>query len=237
MDQQEKNLEYLQNQVVILTQKLESARGLEEKYQRAFEELREKEEFNFTLFQFNPMTMVVVDREGKVVKSNAAKRGSGDRLPNIGDIMYKDYAGNHSIDMFKELMTCIATGKSKEFHEMPYGNKFLFITLAPFPKGSIIITQDITARIQAERDRVMLIKDLRRALKEVETLRSLLPICASCKNIRDDKGYWNTVEEYFGRQNSVDFSHTLCPDCIKQLYPDLWEKMPKKNTPSHTLSP
>ena len=79
----------------------------------------------------------------------------------------------------------------------------------------------------------MLITDLRRALNEVEMLRSLLPICASCKKIRDDKGYWNTVEEYFGRRNSVDFSHTLCPDCIKQLYPDLWEKMPPKTIKAH----
>ena len=228
MDQQTIKMEILQEHVAQLTEKCKAYCALEEKYQRAFEELREKGEFNFALFQFNPMTTVVVDRQGKVVKSNAAKRSSGDRLPNIGDIMYKDYAGRHSIDMFDELMTCISTLRSKVFPEMSYGDKVLSITLAPFPKGAIIITQDITDRVQAERDRTMLIKDLRRALNEVETLRSLLPICASCKKIRDDKGYWNTVEDYFGRRNSVDFSHTLCPDCIKQLYPDLWEKMPNK---------
>ena len=233
MDQAEKAIELLRNQVAELTIKLENNRELEEKYQRAFEQLREKEEFNFALFQFNPMTTVVVDFQGRVVKSNAAKRGSGDRLPNIGDIMYKDYAARHAIDMFEELMTCMKTKCVKQFPEMTYGNKVLSITLAPFPKGAIITTQDITDRVQAEKDRLMLITDLRRALNEVETLRSLLPICASCKKIRDDKGYWNTVEEYFGRRNSVDFSHTLCPDCIKQLYPDLWEKMPPKTIKAH----
>jgi len=234
MDQADKTVELLRNQVDELTKKLENNRALEEKYQRAFEQLREKEEFNFALFQFNPMTTVVVDSEGRVVKSNAAKRSSGDRLPNIGDVMYKDYAGRHTIDMFEELITCMKFNRVKQFPEMPYGKKVLSITLAPFPKGAIITTQDITDRVQAEKDRVMLITDLRRALNEVETLRSLLPICASCKKIRDDKGYWNTVEEYFGHRNAVDFSHTVCPDCIKRLYPDLWEKMPQKTVKAHS---
>jgi hypothetical protein len=226
MEQQ--NIESLRKQISELSIKLADYRDLEQKYENAFDELTEKEEFNFALFQYNPMTTVVVDKEGKVVKSNAAKRNSGDRLPNIGDVMYKDYASRHEINMYEELMTCIKNRQSKTFAEMHYGDKFLSITLAPFPKGAIIITQDITDRVQAEQDRIMLINDLRRALNEVETLRSLLPICASCKKIRDDSGYWNTVEEYFGLRNSVDFSHTLCPDCIKTLYPDLWEKMPKK---------
>ncbi|HEX7509743.1 MAG TPA: hypothetical protein VF335_00450 [Chitinivibrionales bacterium] len=233
MDQADKTIELLQNQVDELTKKLENIHSLERQYQQAFEQLREKEEFNFALFQYNPFTTVVVDRECRVVKSNAAKRGSGDRLPDIGDVMYKDYASHHSVDMYQELMNCMKNNAGKEFPEMPYGKKVLSITLAPFPKGAIIATQDITDRVQAEKDRVRLITDLRRALNEVETLRSLLPICASCKKIRDDKGYWNTVEEYFGARNAVDFSHTVCPDCIKQLYPDLWEKMPPKTVKTH----
>jgi hypothetical protein len=224
----DKLIEDLRSQISGLTKKLEYYAGLDEKYQETIEALREKEEFNFALFQYNPITTVVVDLEARVIKSNSAKRQSGDRLPNIGDVMYKDYASRHSIDMHYELLTCIKTGKTKYFPEMRYGEKVLSINIAPFPRGAIITTEDITERVQAELDRVKLIKDLRRALNEVETLRGLLPICASCKKIRDDKGYWNTVEEYFGQRSSVDFSHTLCPDCIKSLYPDLWEKMPSK---------
>ena len=229
MDQQEKSTEHLQNGAQS-AEKPDVYRVLEEKYQRTFEELREKEEFNFALFQYSPATTVVVDKEGRVVKSNAAKRKSGDRLPGIGDIMYKDYAANHDIDMYQELMSCMGSGQLKSFPELRYGKKVLSITLAPFPQGAIITSEDITDRVQAEQDRNNLIKELRRALNEVETLRGLLPICASCKKIRDDKGYWNTVEEYFGHRSSVDFSHTVCPDCIKQLYPDLWKKMPVKET-------
>jgi hypothetical protein len=235
MNENIQSVQDLKSQIDELSEKLKNYIGLDRKYQETIEELREKEEFNFALFQYNPVTTVVVDSEGRVVKSNAAKRKSGDRLPNIGDIMYKDYASRHGVDMFAVLMECIKTGQMKSFPEMSYDNKVLSITIAPFPKGAIIATEDITARVQAERDNVNLIKHLRRALNEVETLRSLLPICASCKKIRDDKGYWNTVEEYFGLRNSVDFSHTLCPDCIKELYPDLWKKMPDRTAHTHKM--
>jgi hypothetical protein len=233
MSEHDQLFENLRSQIVDLSKKLEKYIDLDRKYQDTIEALREKEEFNFALFQYNPITTVVVDMEGRVVKSNAAKKKSGDRLPNIGDIMYKEYASRHDIDMYGELMSCIKTGQMKSFSEMQYGEKILSINLAPFPKGAIITTEDITERVQAELDRVNLIKDLRRALNEVETLRGLLPICASCKKIRDDKGYWNTVEDYFGKRSSVDFSHTLCPDCIKHLYPDLWEKMPNRVMKMH----
>jgi hypothetical protein len=196
--------------------------------QRECAELREKEEFNFALFQYSPSTTIVVDTDGRVVKSNKAKLTSGDRLPNIGDIMYRDYADKHSINMHEELMTAMRTGHVRSFPQLPYEGKYLSITMAPFSRGAIITSQDITNRVLAERDRTNLIADLRKALDEVETLRGLLPICASCKKIRDDGGYWNTVEEYFTHRSKVDFSHTLCPECIKTLYPDLWEQMPKR---------
>jgi hypothetical protein len=235
MNEQDKLTENLKSQIAELSEKLEKYIDLDKKYQETIEALREKEEFNFALFQYNPVTTVVVDSEGRVIKSNTAKRKSGDRLPNIGDVMYKDYASRHDTDMYAELLACIKTGQMKSFPEIRYGNKILSITLAPFPKGAIITSEDITERVQAELDRMDLIRDLRRALNEVETLRGLLPICASCKKIRDDKGYWNTVEDYFGERSSVDFSHTLCPECIKRLYPDLWDKMPERAA-NHTHS-
>ena len=67
-------------------------------------------------------------------------------------------------------------------------------------------------------------QELENALREVKTLQGLLPICASCKNIRDDKGYWNRIESYIGKHAEVQFSHGLCPDCAQKLYPDLFEE-------------
>lgn len=71
-------------------------------------------------------------------------------------------------------------------------------------------------RIQVERER--LIKELKEALARVKELRGLIPICAGCKQIRDDQGYWQSVESYIAARTDADFSHGICPDCVKKLY-------------------
>jgi hypothetical protein len=58
-------------------------------------------------------------------------------------------------------------------------------------------------------------------VRENKTLKGFLPICASCKKIRDDQGYWNQVESYIMDHSEAEFSHGICPDCVKKLYPDL----------------
>ena len=63
--------------------------------------------------------------------------------------------------------------------------------------------------------------ELRKALGQVKTLSGLLPICASCKKIRDDKGYWNQIESYIRNHSEADFTHSICPQCSKKLYPEL----------------
>ena len=65
---------------------------------------------------------------------------------------------------------------------------------------------------------------LQDALQKVRTLSGLLPICASCKRIRDDKGYWNQIESYIVEHTEADFSHSLCPDCTAKLYPGMKKK-------------
>lgn len=62
---------------------------------------------------------------------------------------------------------------------------------------------------------------LKEALAEVKVLSGFLPICASCKNIRDDKGYWNKIEAYIRDHSEVEFSHGICPECVKKLYPEV----------------
>jgi hypothetical protein len=80
---------------------------------------------------------------------------------------------------------------------------------------------DITERkfIEAEKER--LIQKLQEALDKIKTLRGLIPICASCKNIRDDKGFWHHVESYVRDHSEAQFSHGICPTCMKKLYPNL----------------
>jgi len=59
------------------------------------------------------------------------------------------------------------------------------------------------------------------SLSEVRTLKGLIPICASCKKIRDDKGYGKQIESYIREHSEAEFTHGLCPECVKRLYPDL----------------
>jgi hypothetical protein len=83
----------------------------------------------------------------------------------------------------------------------------------------------IDRRRRAEEEKDALIAQLRRALDEVKTLRGIIPICASCKKIRDDEGFWHQVEAYVGAHSDALFSHGICPDCAKRLYPDFVKKM------------
>jgi PAS domain S-box-containing protein len=88
-------------------------------------------------------------------------------------------------------------------------------------QGEIIgyhsIVHDITELKRIEEERQDLIEELRLALENIKTLRGLVPICASCKKIRDDKGYWNRIEEYIEAHSEAVFSHGLCPECQKRL--------------------
>jgi hypothetical protein len=62
--------------------------------------------------------------------------------------------------------------------------------------------------------------ELEKALAEIKTLRGILPICTICKKIRDDKGYWHQVEVYIRKHSNAEFSHSLCQECVKKLYPE-----------------
>ena len=83
------------------------------------------------------------------------------------------------------------------------------------------VDKDITGHKRVEAERERLITDLEDALSKIKTLKGLIPICASCKKIRDDKGYWNKLENYIETHSNAEFSHGICPDCLEKLYPNL----------------
>lgn len=87
--------------------------------------------------------------------------------------------------------------------------------------GLIGAILDITERKNAEDEKEKLIIQLQEALDKVKLLSGFIPICSSCKNIRDDKGFWNKMEAYISEHSEAEFSHGICPDCAKKLYPDL----------------
>jgi PAS domain S-box-containing protein len=86
--------------------------------------------------------------------------------------------------------------------------------------ASMALLTDISARMEREAERERLIEELRLALQEKKTLSGLLPICAHCKKIRDDQGYWKQIEVYIHSHSAVEFSHGVCPDCLEKWFPD-----------------
>lgn len=84
------------------------------------------------------------------------------------------------------------------------------------------LSLEVAEREKAEQEREQVIVKLQQALAQVKRLSGFLPICASCKKIRDDKGYWQQVEAYIRDHSEAEFSHGLCPECAKMLYPELF---------------
>ena len=87
--------------------------------------------------------------------------------------------------------------------------------------GASSIARDITERKREEAERLQLIHELTSALQRVKTLSGLLPICAACKKIRDDRGYWQSVEVYIRDHSDAEFSHSICPECMTRQYPEM----------------
>jgi PAS domain S-box-containing protein len=86
--------------------------------------------------------------------------------------------------------------------------------------GKMASFVNISRRKKAEREKEELIGKLQESLAKIKALRGLLPICASCKNIRDDSGYWHQVETYIKEHSEANFTHSICPECTKRLYPN-----------------
>ncbi len=87
--------------------------------------------------------------------------------------------------------------------------------------GRLLVLRDISQRVHEEAERTRLVEELEEALAEVKQLSGFLPICAGCKKIRNDEGYWQQVEVYISARSEAEFSHGLCPTCAHTLYPDL----------------
>lgn len=115
--------------------------------------------------------------------------------------------------------------KHRESLELNEGDQWFLITADPMfdEKGELIgcvhVVRDISDQKRLAIEREELLEKLRAAHTEIKTLHGLLPICASCKCIRDDRGYWIQIESYIETRSEAHFSHGICPDCAKKLYP------------------
>jgi PAS domain S-box-containing protein len=142
------------------------------------------------------------------------------------DLVSKEFKG-----IARDEMICRKKGYTGSYElELVRANaQKIFVHCSPKPSydaqgkylGGIGVVADITVRKNAELQLLREKEKLEDALAKIKTLSGLLPICANCKKIRDDKGYWNQIENYISLHSDVLFSHSVCPDCIKQLYPNM----------------
>ncbi|MDQ7783106.1 MAG: PAS domain-containing protein [Desulfomonilaceae bacterium] len=91
---------------------------------------------------------------------------------------------------------------------------------AQLRKANEELTKEVAERERAQQEKEKVIMELMKALAQVKKLSGLLPICASCKKIRDDKGYWRQIEAYIRDHSEAEFSHGICPECARKLYPE-----------------
>ncbi len=99
----------------------------------------------------------------------------------------------------------------------------------PFDLGELQARVEVGRRmLELQATLAAKIEELRLALEQIQTLRGIVPICANCKKIRDDQGYWSQVEAYVQKHSGATFTHGICPDCLVRFYPEVAEEVLRK---------
>ena len=110
----------------------------------------------------------------------------------------------------------------KDGHTLPVETHANFIVNDQgSPVGILGVVRDISKQKQLKEEREKLIKHLQEALEEIKALRGILPVCSFCKRVRDDKGYWEQVDVFLQKYSLVDISHSICPQCMAEHYPEI----------------
>ncbi len=196
---------------------------------RAEEELRESELRYRTLFNNIPVGIGVSTSDGRVLAANDAMlQMFGYQEARLDQISLKKlYLNPEDRDLFMKQFKTVGffSGLETQFKRKDGTPFYGSITVTPFPMENLdahlTVMVDVTQRKQVEEEREKLINELQEALKEIKTLRSMLPLCSFCKKIRDDQGYWEQVDVYIHKHLQADISHSICPDCAKEQYSDL----------------
>lgn len=198
---------------------------LEAEKQAAEEALRRSEETNRALLNAIPDIMLQVDAGGNIVDSrfSAAAAAPFTGEPNGRNV--SECLPPQAAAAFIEHLHAALAGHKVEHYEFEVQQDdtvhYFENRLVTCGEGKVLsILRDVTARVKGAREREALIAELQEAASRIKTLRGLIPICSSCKKIRDDGGYWNQLEQYIQKHSEAEFSHSYCPQCIQKHFPE-----------------
>jgi PAS domain-containing protein len=172
--------------------------------------------------------VLVLDRDRRIVDFNpAAGRAVAVPVgPAIGRPVFELVPALSSLGEAGEMHAEVVLGP-------PHARRHYDLLASPLHRGGpaggwLVVLRDVTERKRIEEERSRLIDRLQEALADVRTLSGLLPICASCKKVRDDQDYWHEIEDYVASRSGAEFSHGICPDCVRRLYPHVIERIEAK---------
>lgn len=194
---------------------------------RAENALANSEETLRTLVDATRETLFLIDTNGTVLVANetVASRLCTTVQAMTGSSIYTFFPPDIAKSRKEHYDTVVRTGKPVRFEDERAGRFFESFVYPVFNgNGEVsrvaVYAEEITARKKVEREREDLILELQEALSKVKVLSGLLPICSSCKKIRNDKGTWESMEVYIRDRSDAEFSHGICPECAKRLYPE-----------------
>ena len=173
-------------------------------------------------------TAILVDLDGNILAINeiAARRigKTADELIGMGIFEYLPF--EIAVARKTKALEVIKSGEPLRFQDERAGRFFDNNIYPVFDNdGKIralaIFAKDITETKMAEETLLEERDKLQAALAKIKKLSGMLPICSSCKKIRDDKGYWNQIESYIRKHSEAQFSHGICPPCAEELYRDI----------------
>ena len=234
MNDHDKTKEQLINELESLRHRLGELELFEKEKKQDSEEIKKKVHFLQTIIDTIPSPIFFKDTKGRYSFCNSAfEEYAGLKKDEI--IGKKDYDLNPEriADPYHKLDNILLRNGGVQDYEVSFQNpdgtshavlfnKACYISVDGSVGGLVGVITDVTERKIIEEEKKELIRELQKALAEIKTLGGLLPICSFCKKIRDDKGYWSRLEEYIQTHSQAEFSHGICPDCLKKHYPEYY---------------
>jgi len=218
-------------------------KGLTQPYTTIFRDLKKSEtllqqsrEEQRIIFDSDPSWIYYKNCDNQFVRVNQSLADIMERPKDQleGKSLFDIYAREQAEAYWRDDKEVIESGEPKlnviESIETSKGRLWVQVNKVPYRdalghiEGIIGFAVDITERRRAEAEKEKLIAELQKALSDVKTLSGLLPICSNCKKIRNDEGYWEQIEGYIRNRSDADFSHGICPDCAKKIYPEIFDK-------------